>query len=445
MGTKNKERRAAKARRRAKERATRANGWRGAGSFEPLFTPGEHVRGLLERAAAASHRGDDAYVEEGVAELVGLDMGLISRESEGVLLSTVVRLWDSGWQPIEVVRHARRADARSGRLVATVVAADNARRAPSTLHPQWAEQLEALALPVVNEAIGWLAAFAVREALDRSALVSTVVSALAVLGGLGPLPTVVPPPGSDTRGARSDPIVAVDDPVLVRVRALLAQAESTTFEAEAEAFTAKAQELMARHAIDSALLWARSERDERPITIRLPIDDPYADIKSLLLQRVACHSRCKAVYHPSYGLASVVGFASDVAAADTLYTSLLVQSHTALQAEAMRALPGERTRSRSFRSSFLMSFTQRIDERLAEINAFVESSATRDHGASLLPALAARDGVVDEAVTEMFGALQCDVVRGGTDAVGWVRGRMAADQARLNVDDLDAPAFALGR
>ena len=37
-------------------------------------------------------------------------------------------------------------------------------------------------------------------------------------------------------------------------RALLAQAESTTFEAEAESFTAKAQQLMARHAIDAAMV-----------------------------------------------------------------------------------------------------------------------------------------------------------------------------------------------
>ena len=135
---------------------------------------------------------------------------------------------------------------------------------------------------------------------------------------------------------------SVDDPVLVKVRALLAQAESTTFEAEAETFTAKAQELMARHAIDAAMLWATTSRDERPTTIRLPIDDPYADIKSLLLQYVASHSRCTAVWDGVNALSTVVGFASDVASTEMLFTSLLVQSQAALRAEGAKAGPGSR-------------------------------------------------------------------------------------------------------
>ena len=207
--------------------------------------------------------------------------------------------------------------------------------------------------------------------------------ALGVLGGVGPLPTLIPPPGSTAPA--SGEVADVDDPVLVKVRALLAQAESTTFDAEAAAFTAKAQELMARHAIDAAVLWASSERDERPTTIRLPIDDPYADIKALLLHHVALRSRCRAVRHVHYGLVSVVGFASDVAAAELLFTSLLVQSQAALQAEGAKAAPGARARSRSFRSSFLLSFTRRVDQRLAEINAAVEGGAADDTTARCCP------------------------------------------------------------
>ena len=332
------------------------------------------------------------------------------------------------------------------------VAADHAHRAPSTLHPRWIAQIEALDLPTVDSLTGWLATFTVQEELGRRATISTVVRAVEALGGAGPLPTLIPPPGA-TRGAvADDPDVVVDDPVLVRVRALLAQAESTTFEAEAEAFTAKAQELMARHAIDAAVLWAKSSRDERPTTIRVPIDDPYADIKSLLMQRVAKHSRCKAVYHPRYGLGSILGFASDVAATEMLFTSLLVQSQAALRAEATKAGPGGRTRSRSFRSSFLLSFTHRIDERLAEITAVVERGAAAESDGSLLPVLAARDSAVDDAVSEMFGELRSTIVRGGSDAAGWVRGKLAADMAQLNFGDLEdtdgdeaaAPALALG-
>jgi hypothetical protein len=357
---------------------------------------------------------------------------MVDREVEGTLLALVRTLWDTGWQPAEVIRHARRADPRAGRLVAFAVAADHARRDPSTLHPRWAAQVEALALPAVDDTTGWMPAFVLRERVDRWVLGAAVVTAVEALRSAGPLRSLIPPPGARWSAVAADPEPTADAPVLVKVRALLAQAESTTFEAEADAFTAKAQELMARHAIDTAVVWARSGGDERPITVRLPIDDPYADIKSLLLQRVASHSRCRAIHHSAYGLESIVGFASDVAAAEVLFTSLLVQAQASLQAEAATAGPGGRARSRAFRSSFLLSFTHRIDERLAEINAAVESAAAAEHHGSLLPVLAARDHAVDEAVGELFGPLRSDVVRGGTDVAGWVRGRMAADQARLN-------------
>jgi hypothetical protein len=455
MGVNNKQRRAAKAKRRARERAKRPGG---RGWYDrpeaPLLTGRERIRGLIDLCVAAARQGDDDFVTDAAAALVTGDARLVQRESEGALLSLIALLWDNGWQPAEAIRHARRADARAGRLAAAAVAADHARRDPSTLHPHWAAQVEALDLPAVDDVADWLGRFARAEALDQLALVITVVTALAVLGAVGPLPRLIPPPGSAASAAGRDHGVNVDDPVLIKVRALLAQAESTTFEAEAAAFTAKAQELMARHAIDAALLWARSERDERPTTVRIAIDDPYADIKSLLLHCVSRRSRCKAVFHPSYGITSVVGFASDVAATEVMFTSLLVQAQVAMQAAAAESGPGGRTRSRSFRSSFLLSFTLRIDQRLAEINAAVEHAAESDSDGSLLPVLAARDDAVDDAVRKMFGDLQPQAVRGASDAAGWVRGKLAADLAQLNFGDLDAtgpdvesaqPQLAFGR
>jgi len=392
---------------------------------------------LIELAADASRRGDDGDVTQTATLIATADPELVDSESEGLVLSLLGALWDNGWQPAEAIRHTARADARAGRLVATAVAADHSRRDDSTLHPRWAAQVESLALPDVSGPTGWLATFAIREFLDRWATVRAVIAALGILGGVGPLPTLIPPPGSSQRATTRDSGAGLDDPVLVRVRALLAQAESTTFEAEAAAFTAKAQELMARHAIDTAVLWAGSERDERPTTVRLPIDDPYADVKALLLHSVARHSRCRAVRHVEYSLMSVVGFATDVAATELLFTSLLVQSQAALHAEGARAAPGTHARSRSFRSSFLLGFTRRIDQRLDDINAAVERGAAAEHDGSLLPVLAARDGAVDDAVAEMFGELRPDMVRGGSDVDGWVRGKLAADLAQLNLADLE--------
>ena len=47
-------------------------------------------------------------------------------------------------------------------------------------------------------------------------------------------------------------------------------------------------------------------------------------------------------------------------------------------------------------------------------------------------------------VTELFGTLEGVVVRAGTDAVGWARGRIAADQAHLNAGEVAVPTKQLG-
>ena len=125
--------------------------------------------------------------------------------------------------------------------------------------------------------------------------------------------------------------------MLNRVRALLAKAESTSFEEEAEAFTAKAQELMTRHAIDGAMVSGSTNGagTDQPFTVRIWIDDPYVRAKFLLLSFVAKHSRCRSVFHTHSAMASVIGFADDIAATEMLFTSLLVQAQTALRAEAV--------------------------------------------------------------------------------------------------------------
>lgn len=72
----------------------------------------------------------------------------------------------------------------------------------------------------------------------------------------------------------------------------------------------------------------------------------------------------------------MIGLESDLAATEMLFTSLLVQSQAALRVEAAKAGPGGRTRSRAYRSSFLMAYTHRIDGRLAETNGAVAAAAT---------------------------------------------------------------------
>jgi hypothetical protein len=142
-------------------------------------------------------------------------------------------------------------------------------------------------------------------------------------------------------------------------------------------------------------------------------------------------------------MSSVVGFESDVAATETMFTSLLVQAQTALGRAAAAAPPGSRTRSRSFRSSFLVSYATRIGQRLAQINehvlAEVQETAASD-GGSLLPVLADRSSAIDDAVDQQFGHLTTSPISGGYDLAGWAAGSEAADRARLSLADLPAPA-----
>ena len=446
MGKRNRQRRAEKAKQRAKEHAGRRSQHRPPPSWEPTLTPAERVRMSLMGAVDARLRGDEKGEARSTHALETHDQRLVAREAEDELRRALPRLWDAGWQPAELVRQARRAGARCGRLIATAVLADHAPRSRATLDPRWATQVEELAATAtatadaVRFATGWLLDVVRRENLDVEAVVATVVDALAACLGVGPLAVLLAPPGT-SRFVGSTPgrtTAAVDDAVLAKVRALLAQAESTTFEAEAATFTAKAQELMARHAIDHALVWERAGREETPVTTRLPVDDPYADAKSLLLQIVADASRCRSVFHERYAMSSIIGFAPDVAAAEVLFTSLLVQSQVALGAESARAPAGSRPRSRSFRSSFLLAYAHRIAERLSDVNEHVAADADAEHGASLLPVLAARDSVVDDAVADQFGELRSSPVRGASDTLGWARGRLAADRAQLTFGDLDA-------
>ena len=367
-----------------------------------------------------------------------------NREAERRILACVAGAWNRGWQPVELARHARRTtNAHAARLALVAIAADHVRRASSTLDPRWAAQLVELQLPHVASNDTWIDTWAESRRLERREQVGAIVALLSCLDELYGIPILIPPPGASAREPVPDLTAKTNDPMLNRVRALLAQAESTQFEAEADAFTAKAQELMTRHAIDMAMVAAGNRRSEHPVSIRIPIDEPYVSAKSQLLHVVAKHSRCKAVFHRGFAMSSIVGFASDLDAAETLYTSLLVQAQVAMQATASATPPGHHARSRGFRSAFIAAYAHRVGERLAEINRDVAASAETESGRSVLPVLAARSQVVEAALGEMFGRLGRARTSRSVDAAGWTGGRRAADRARLTSGERGRAAPAL--
>lgn len=355
-----------------------------------------------------------------------------------VLLERAIgEAWRRGWQPADVDRVVRRRLGADHAVAAVeAIASEHRRYAAATVSPAWRAQLHAVGAepwkPGPPEPAGGdpLAGISFPGAgpgpveLRRQVEVLSVLLVLPELPRLGPLPGQAPIAGSTGAGAE------VDGRVLERVRALLAKAESTTFAEEAEAFTAKAQELMARHALDRAML-DKGEGAGGPGGRRIGTDDPYAQSKALLLDEVATANRCRTVWSASLGFSTVFGHEADIDGVEILYTSLLVQATRAIAAAGSQTDRRGRSTTRSFRKSFYVAYATRIGQRLRQSWATAEADGTEAHGAGLLPVLAARDRAVEEAFREVFPTIKRRSVS-ATNGAGWLAGTTAADQARLN-------------
>jgi hypothetical protein len=375
--------------------------------------------------------GDDAHGTAAV--LAARDPGVDgSGGATRALLSALADAWERGWQPADVAHAVRRGTtARTVRLVVALIAedarlGDAASRAPGT----WVDQLRELgALTAGTPAV--VAAWHRAEGRPAEEAWREVLLLATALRTLARIDQLVPPPsrwGPGTR--RSQPGAAPDDArVLRRIRALLAKAESTEFPDEAEALTAKAQELMTRHAVDAALLDAggRSPARATVATRRVHVDDPYVRAKVQLLGAVADANGVRLVWYRGLGIATLVGVAADLDAAELLFTSLLLQMGQALGAAERAA--ARRSASRAFRRAFLLGYAARIGERLTSARERATTAAAAERGVDLLPVLRSRQEAVDDAFTELFPRVRSSRSRSSLDVVGYRAGRAAADSA----------------
>jgi hypothetical protein len=329
-------------------------------------------------------------------------------------------LWGRGWTPPDLVHvTGRQLTATHAAIAAERVLADGRCRVGrgEPLHPRWLEQLESLAQE--------------RDASDLRAgeHLGGLVELLCLVVRLPPVTITVPRPGA-TWSELSVAGVHLDGRMLARVRALLAKAESTTFEDEAEAFTAKAQELIARHAIDEALLHTVDDVGE-PSVRRILLDDPYLDAKAALVAEVASANRCRVVHSPAMGWVTAFGYEQDLDALELLGMSLLAQATTAMLRLGPQRDASGRSRTRAFRRSFLFGFASRIGERL-RLTAEWAMAATDDRAGRLVPVLAVRDDRLRAAEATAFP----ETVSRRTsvsDATGWRAGQTAAEHADLAV------------
>jgi hypothetical protein len=366
----------------------------------------------------------------------------VSRKLWEILLRTVTDGWHRGWQPAELVRQVERQfGSRHARLATDAVAAEMSGYAAATVDGRWTAQLAALrAKPWWDRGDDYLTQWAVRERIAQATAITCVLQTLFALAVVPEVSRLCPLPGTARNGTLAAERASgqpVNQRMLDRVRALLAKAESTEFPEEAEALTSRAQELMARHSIDDALLAVAAERSGQAgpgdaAGRRVFVDSPYEAAKAVLLDVIATANRCRSIWHKNLGLCTVVGFAAERDAVELLFTSLLVQATTAMVAVGSRQDAWGRSRTRSFRQSFLAAYAQRIGERLSEATEAAERQASTDTpGVNLLPVLAARHRIVDESFEAMFPDLTRFSAGSVNDREGWITGRAAADVASL--------------
>ncbi|MDN5761699.1 MAG: DUF2786 domain-containing protein [Microlunatus sp.] len=406
---------------------------------------------LLDRICglAGVHGSNDDTLRRMIgAVLTDAPPAVVEKANEMVsarMIADVARLWESGWQPRDLLPVAGRLDRRAGSLAAAL-SVEQLRRsgrlgsAPGAWREQFddaADQAQAAGVATVGDwsALDRLLATGIRPESAWSTIARLVVR----MEGLPPLVPTLPPPSAWTSSSqsRSRPTppgaprpevtsIGNRDRVLSKIRALLAKAESTEHAAEAEAFTAKAQDLMTRHAIDEALLLDATDNPVAVTSRRVHIDNPYPLEKTRLLTAVGRANRTRVIWMEDLAMATMVGTPVDVDQVDLLFVSLLIQATRAMT-EAGATRPGSFDRSPRFRRSFLTSYAVRIGERLTE----ADRDATASYGSALVPVLRRQEEAVDVEFERLFPSVYQTGVNRTYDRRGWDAGRQAAERAVL--------------
>lgn len=228
---------------------------------------------------------------------------------------------------------------------------------------------------------------------------------------------------------------AADDHRLALVRALLAKAEASDYPEEAEAFTAKASELIARYAIDDALLWADDTTSSAPEELRLVVLAPYLPQKAVLVSAVARAQGCRAVRLPAgpgerREVISVIGFPSDLRWVETMVTSLLVQLTTAMLEQSPQGVSS--STSAGWRRSFIVGFADSVAERLHRDRAERAEAVAAEpaHGSAAL-VLVERDQHVAGEFRRRFPHVRSSWASSGSSSSGAAAGRRAGREASL--------------
>jgi hypothetical protein len=412
-----------KARRAAKRRKQRTAGARPAGSEQFWFDDRELDPPAPEHvifAALTAMRGDPEVAGEQAQQLAhtGIPMSALAAAATGMLAAMTTDIVAAGWNPRDLAEITqRRLSSRQLPFLAALLANEADRHPARTVAPSWRDELISVGP-------------ADQPDLSRTNGLQLALEIGWLLQQLPAITETMPPPGRHTR-TDSQTSQGPASKVLAKVRALLAKAEGTDFPEEAEALSAKAQELIARHAIDAVEADLDDADTHQPITFRrLWIDPPYILPKGMLAHAVAEANHCKSVLSEQLGFVSLIGQARDVDGSELLITSLLVQADRAMLRHGRSEDRYGRSRTTSFRRSFLISYASRIGERLQQAADSTVAASTRR--TEVVPVLARVDERVGKATDRLFPAMTS---RGTSvsNGAGWAAGRAAADLAHFDV------------
>jgi Protein of unknown function (DUF2786) len=406
----------------------------------------EQAADYVRAASASILINDEQTLLEAVEAMAALRLSSGQRAGSNdlqvQLADCTSGMFERGWQPFDLVRVIGKAmDSEHRALMLDTLAVEQHLSTRRYLHDRWVRQLDILSVPKPKPGVGLFTEPSGKSLVDEMRFIADLrvgVELFVFLRRLPVLPTLIAPPSDKPHAAKpagSAP-VTLDDKILSRVRGLLAKAESTTFEEEADALLSKAQELMARHAIDIAMLEALKVGGTNApgaMARRMHIDDPYFEAKTILLSVVGQANHCTSVTDTRLGLVTVFGFDADQDIVELLFTSLLAQATSAMVAAGRSTDLGGTSRTKSFRRAFILAYASRIGERLAEAKQAATQSAHTDLGDSFLPVLASRDEQVEAAVNEMFPNLKRTSSR-ISNVEGWNAGREAANQATLRAN-----------
>ncbi len=421
MGTKNRQRRAAKRRNHHSGRSTTwfgppAGAQEAGGNRADQYTQAMTIiRSVLLEISADQTRADD-YSQLFLGPEAPVPAAVMIQAIDEYARAAIAAAVRAGWLPSDLAElTSRRLNAEHVPILAALLTREARRHPAGRVAASWWDDLAGLGPAAALDPL-------------TVANLGLLLELLAVVRTLPPIPILLPPPGLAT-GVRG-PSAGIEPKVLSRVRSLLAKAESTEFPKEAEALSAKAQELISRYALDRITLTQDAAGDHALTTSRMWIDSPYLLAKAMLINAVASANRCRSVLTREFGFSTIVGDAADIEAVELLSTSLLVQASGAMLGHGSLVDRWGTSRTRSFRQSFLISYAVRVGERLQA--ATDKAAANTGRSGQLVPLLQRRAERVDAAMNSMFPEL---ISRGPSvsNEVGWAAGRAAADLAVLDV------------